>query len=234
MHYHLYEKQYFPRHRYLSEERYTGSDLEKFKLMRYCIGKGYGQGSYVTDIDFRYRIKQETTDLDRVIKNSLQVLQPSDESPCTMLLVLNLAEPQWVHVPCSQSLLHTVICSKRQVQEVNSLPQIHKLDCPKYTVLIQSTCYIFLKLSSAADVHKMSTQSCSRYSMVPSIIRNISLFQTIFTAVELKTLFLLSIHPLDLDRMNLFTFEKFGMKIERTQTTIDSLPDADVHSGGST
>ena len=183
MHYHLYEKRYFPRRRYLSKRHYTGSDLEKFKLMRYCIGKGYGQGSYVTDIDFRYRIKQETTDLVRVIKNSLQELQPSDESPCTMLLVLNLAEPQWVHVPCSQSLLHTVICSKRRVQEVNITPQIHKTDCPKYAVLIKSTCYLILKLSSAADVHKTSIRSCSRYSMVPSIIRNISLFQTIFTVI---------------------------------------------------
>ena len=197
--------------------------------MRYCIGKGYGRGSYVTDIDFRYRIKQETTDLDSVIKNSLQVLQPSDESLCTMLLVLNLAEPQWVQMPCSQRLLHTVICSKRRKQEVNILPQIHKLDCPKYAILIQSTCYIFLKLSSAVDVYKTSIQSCSRYSMVPSIIRNISLFQTIFTAIELKTLFLLSIHPLNLDRMNLFTFEKFWMKIDRKKIIIDSLPDGDVY-----
>ena len=182
----------------------------------------------MTDIDFRYRIKQETTDLDRVIKNSLQVLQPSDESLCTMLLVLNLAEPQWVQVPCSQPLLHTVICSKRRQQEVNILPQIHKPDCPKYAVLIQSTCYIFLKLSSAENVLKTSIQSCSRYNMVPSIIRNISQFQTIFTAIELKTLFLLSIHPLDVDRMNLFIFEKFWMKIERKKIVVDSLPNGDV------
>ena len=221
MHYHFYEKRYFPRR--------SGSLLATAEHMRYCIRKGYGRGSYVTNIDFRHRIKQETKDLDRVTKKSLQVLQPSDESSCSMLLVLNLAEPQWVQVPCSQPLLHTVICSKRRQEEVNILPQIHKLDCSKYAVLIQSTCYIFLKLSSDADIRKTSIQSCSRYSMVSSIIHNISLFQTIFTAIELKTLFLLSIHPLDVDRMNLFIFEKFWMKIERKQITIDNLPDGYVH-----
>ena len=197
--------------------------------MIYCIRKEYGRGSYITDMDFRHRIKQETTDLDKVIKKSLEVLQPSDESRCTMLLVLNLAESQWVQVPCSQPLLHTVICSKRQQQNTDIIPQIHKRDCPKYAVRIQSICYVFLKLYSAANIHKTSIQSCSRYNMVPSIILDVSLFQTVFTAIELKTLSLLSIRLFDLDRMNLIIFEKFWMKIERKQITIDSLPDADVH-----
>ena len=66
---------------------------------------GYGRGSFVTDIDIMCMNKEENIELDMMIKKSFEVLQPSNDAHCTMLVVLNLAEPQWVKVPCSLALV---------------------------------------------------------------------------------------------------------------------------------
>ena len=55
---------------------------------------GYGRGSFVTDIDIMCMNKEENIELDMMIKKSFEVLQPSNDAHCTMLVVLNLAEPQ--------------------------------------------------------------------------------------------------------------------------------------------
>ena len=178
---------------------------------------GYGRGSFVTDIDIMCMNKEENIELDMMIKKSFEVLQPSNDAHCTMLVVLNLAEPQWVKVPCSQRLLYTIVCSKRPIQEVNITPQLFQPNCQKDTVLINNTCYIFFRLLNVIQIRKAVHLNCRNYSMAPSFLDKASKFEVIFTAVEVTRLSLLSIHPL---YMNLVIYEKAWMKIVTKQKNI--------------
>ena len=165
--------------------------------------------------------KEENRDLDTMMKKTFKVLQPSNEAQCTMLIVLNLAEPQWVNVPCSQRLLYTIVCSKRRQQKVNITQQLGPVNCPKYTVLINNTCHIFLKFfsRSVTNIPKAVHLNCRNYSMVPSVLDKTYKFETIFTATQLIKLSLLSIHPLYMD---LVIYEKVWMKIVTKQRNINS------------
>ena len=156
---------------------------------------GYGRGSFVKDIDTWCKNKEENRELDTMIKKSFEVLQPSNEARCTMLVVLNLAEPRWVKVPCSLRLLYTLVCTRRRKKKANITPQLFQPNCPKDTVLINNTCYIFLLFPNARRVRKAVHLNCRNYSMAPSLLDKASKFEVIFTATELTRLLLLSIHP---------------------------------------
>ena len=230
---HVYERRYTISIQVTNKKEYDqASSRAKTNHYKGCRIEGYGQGSFVTDVDFMCRNKEENKELDTVIKQSFEVLQPSSESSkqCVMLLVLNLAEPQWIQVPCYQPLLYTTVCSKRRRQKVNITQQLGQPNCPKYSILINSTCYIFLHLTSRSTTNIQTTVhlNCKKYSMVPSVLDKTFKFETIFTAIEFTRLSLLSIHPL---YMKLLVYEKVWMKIVTKQKNINinDFSHEDVH-----
>ena len=125
---------------------------------------------------------------------------------CTMLLVSNLAYPQWVSVSCHQRILRHVVCVKERTQGNGTTTRITevlvpKLTCRNSTFLRNKTCYKLVWYNSAI-LEKFSKKNtivdhvcnmCARYKMTVNNIGNITIFKFLFTAVESKRLVLLTL-----------------------------------------
>ncbi len=130
---------------------------------------------------------------------------------CTILLVSNLAYPQWVPVKCSQKLLHTVICFKCSVSEPNQTAAQPAVVCSNLTILRQMTCHKLLWVDGAeteGTCHskklKLRPASDMRFRknfshLIGSVIGNVSLLfennsktLTLFSYLKLWTTFRLN------------------------------------------
>ena len=75
-------------------------------------------------------------------------LEPQNKNSCTLMLLTNLAEPQWISVPCSAALLPVALCvidkaeTKKSKQNIENANDIYF--CPKTLIMINKTCYNFL------------------------------------------------------------------------------------------
>ncbi len=84
-----------------------------------------------------------------------------------MLLVSNLAYPQWMSVNCSQKLLADVVCFKRTAN--NTVVKDHHLStvpfCNQEMILVDKTCFLFLhflgKYSSIANIRSQCSVNSS-------------------------------------------------------------------------
>ena len=53
------------------------------------------------------------THIKRLAQMSIQ--SPSNpQRPCSLMLLSNLAEPEWISVQCSEKLLYFVLCTKKK------------------------------------------------------------------------------------------------------------------------
>ncbi len=88
--------------------------------------------------------------LEDIMTKSAQVLYPSlrGEERCTLVLVYNLAEPDWINVNCHDQIIPTVLCMKLKqrndvkVDDNNESLTVTEV-CPSETTSINSTCYLF-------------------------------------------------------------------------------------------
>ena len=99
----------------------------------------------------RYVYKEnKCTDLDMVKKKSRNTLHPmiNTTNKCTMMLLSNLAEPEWVSVSCTQPILPIVACMKQlispTVMEGNFKNDENKFVCQHFNIRINNTCYSFV------------------------------------------------------------------------------------------
>ncbi len=73
----------------------------------------YGKDSTVSYQIYSKEYYENNALLNQIKENTTKRLMPNLYRKCTILLVSNLAEPQWVSVSCTQSLLPNVVCSLR-------------------------------------------------------------------------------------------------------------------------
>ncbi len=83
-------------------------------------------------------------------QNALSSIQPNNAEKCTMLLVVNLAQPDWVSVNCRLSVLSHAVCftSRNQTDTIQNNWQVSKFLCSKMEILFKTKCYVLLWLKS--------------------------------------------------------------------------------------
>ena len=135
---------------------------------------------------------------------------------CTMLLVTNLAYPQWVSVSCDQRILRHVVCVKEinegNVSAKREIPL--KMTCPNATLLRNKTCYRLVWFNNT--IHEIVSNNivshvckiCSGYKMT---IKNNAIFKFLFTAIESEQLVLLSLSKVKSSLINLLRYKKLWL-----------------------
>ena len=67
---------------------------------------------------------------------------------CTLMLLSNLREPDWISVSCSKNLVNTIICKQKQKIESSNIVGINEKSefhfCKLNTIVINDKCYSFL------------------------------------------------------------------------------------------
>ena len=122
---------------------------------------------------------------------------------CTLMLLSNLAEPEWIQIECNKNLLASVFCIQNERRE--SVKQAFDYDeeklvtqCPNLSVVKNNKCFMF-------QWHERI--STGLYAKALSL-RNISSFRFIFDAVTVNFPAILS--PVDKNNylLNKFSYTK--------------------------
>ena len=90
-----------------------------------------------------------------------QILYPAlpGREHCTLLLLLNLAQPQWVSVDCNNKLINHVVCfsPKQNIYEKKEVPNQQKLlICTKTAILYKKWCYFFFQCGKCSGKNVLS------------------------------------------------------------------------------
>ena len=115
--------------------RHTADSLAVFQYTRICRFYPEPSKCFTEESDEHFRNIQD---------GLLHQLQPSylHNRTCTMVLLYNLAKPDWVSIHCHQKILSHVVCFKRNT----TIDSVWKLDvsfqhCHNRTILNNDTCF---------------------------------------------------------------------------------------------
>ena len=113
-----------------------------------------------------------------------------------MMLVSNLAEPQWIYVNCETPYLIDVLCvvepSKIDSREDNKytlskdtdIPtMVKKTYCSAGQILMDNKCYLFVWYTFRRHSKMLLTEVCKGFYTTPVNFTSIDKFETIFNAI---------------------------------------------------
>ena len=117
---------------------------------------------------------------------------------CTLLLVSNLAKPQWLSVKCNKKLLPNIICQKKLIfaQQHNKTFSIDDVSCKPQLILFHGICYLLFWFSEAYTPDIRTRCNMARMNLLE--FRNNSkvtqILKIIYTAIRYQKLVFLSLH----------------------------------------
>ena len=107
-----------------------------------------------------------STRLFAIKKKATQTLYPHtsiNKKLCTLMLIENLAEPEWIQIHCRSKLLKSVYCIAEDHVMPNKIPiqNGNKDGCPVGYILHTEKCLIFLWQNSSEKCHQINTLSAN-------------------------------------------------------------------------
>lgn len=155
-----------------------GAPLTYQKFINHNFGKGHVT-TYSCETDYKIigvndeGILELTTcpELSDQKKRAQHVLHPYNvnHTQCTLLLLVNLAEPEWISVDCSTKLLYDILCVVRKKNRAdNGLMNLkgvrQKTVCPWQYLLNRGKCYIFFWYNVSFGMDYTSEKLCQSHS----------------------------------------------------------------------
>ena len=109
---------------------------------------------------------------------------------CTVMLLFNLAEPDWISVPCAERTQSQVVCYLQHTNLKDENPANIKSATDSYLcsaghILIQETCHMFVWINRRDSTRDI----CKKYKAMPVSIKSVKLLTQVFDAVSLKNEF---------------------------------------------
>ena len=103
---------------------------------------------------------------------------------CTLLLLLNLAQPQWVSVDCNTNLINHVVCFSRKKntnRKGNVANSQNLLTCEKPSILYKKSCYFFFQCEKCSLKNIYST---CRKKGLSNIMESDSMAHELFSVIS--------------------------------------------------
>ena len=149
----------------------------------------FGQHSIISyEVQHAFNGTQHCVDISRVKSPLLTTVYPHrlTNKTCTMMLLSNLAEPEWVYVDCNDALLAGIICVKNsQVnQSRQNLTNKDKKICLKSNILISIKCYSFVWWDYQHDTYFPLWEIYESHNAIYARLNNIKSFQFLFDAIS--------------------------------------------------
>ena len=131
-------------------------------------------------------------DLTDLKTKSKKTMYPSftNSTICTLLMLTNLAEPNWIQVNCSEKLLTSVFCATENHDHFSStksniednLMRTNDKSCSSLSVLKGNRCFTFLWLHLSET--KNFEKSCNEYDASSFPLQKLYLFIFLFEAIS--------------------------------------------------
>ncbi len=117
-------------------------------LCEYAVNDA--QGPFNQRDDFPIFDINKCKNLSEVKEENQKRLQPNLPSlrPCILLLMSNLAQPEWISIVCNKKLLSTVVCSTSagnyDTEAIENREQPTETACRKSNLMMQTWCLLFV------------------------------------------------------------------------------------------
>ena len=158
---------------------------------------------YATESNGLMMIKENTTNhLYPVVTASKQ---------CTVLLLSNLAYPQWISIDCDQLRLNHVVCFMEDVKNNTKIIEVSPSlsACPNLTVINKNSCYLFVWFSGqTADTNQL-LHICYRNHMMPMNVKQIKYLKFIYEVINQKGFNILTNISISSSHLSMFSYEAF-------------------------
>ena len=103
---------------------------------------------------------------------------------CTLMLITNLAEPEWLYVTCKKKLAYDVLCEIRDQNMVPVSSIAHrKLLCSLGSITVDAECFRFWWYNNSSPDSSLS-HFCKQNKMNPTSIEKLTSFHHIFDAIS--------------------------------------------------
>ncbi len=135
-----------------------------------CL-KGSSMNRYIPDHKKSQEIRNQ-----QFIK-SFEFQPVVKQESCTLMMLHNLAYPEWVQVGCNVQLFHNVYCVANTLVKQRSGGKNDHVECPSMCLLQTNICIGFHWLDKMQNV---STHVCERNTM----FHNVKIFSFLYKAVE--------------------------------------------------
>ena len=160
-------------------------------------------------------------DLTAVLAPSRYQIHPRVERPhsCSLMLLSNLAEIQWLNVPCFEKLLPHVLCFK---YHTNNLPSnrtsLDQTSCPVNFVVFHKLCYLFLWYDGKNSSFHNLPEMCRSHNSVS--VRSMGKFKLLDVVMEATSA---NLSPLLFQKTTLtrFTYEKYSSIYNKKITRVE-------------
>ena len=133
------------------------------------------------------------------------------QEKCSMMLLSNLAEPEWIQISCTEKLLADVICTNRTdaLPARNSNKELREINmmCPSNAISKDTRCYLFLwnSINEPIDLKLI----CKMHNTLSAKGINMPYFQFLFDAIQPVFPPILSPHQTDKTKIHRFTYDKY-------------------------
>ena len=149
-------------------------------------------------------------------------IYPKQTSTCTILLVSNLAYPQWVSVNCEHKIIGDVICVKLNTTMRSKTYSINtKLSCTNSSFVNDGKCYKLAWFNGTTNCYKDVSQKCHSYGMNVQFIGNISAFKFLMKSIYAKHLIILSLQNSHSNLIQTFHYEIIWYQDNFNTETVD-------------
>ena len=149
------------------------------------------------------------------ISNAKAYLQPMSSHKCTLLLISNMAYPEWISIHCDKPILNTFVCVKTYNNthaESHSKNQMIPGYCKRHTFRIENICFL-LTWFDATDMTVFSNiNKCKQKGMFLYQVDTLDAFKKfnfIYTAYSFVLFSILSIRNQTSDIGTKFQYKKF-------------------------
>ncbi len=135
---------------------------------------------------------EDLTEFTSLTDTTIINIQPRSFHRCTMMLMHNLAQPEWVSVNCTHPVLSHVACISRQNHQSRTSQTNHtnSHSCLKYEALFQNECFIIFWITfrkvSVQPMDMACPTKTDKYYVLTSMDNTI--FHRIITSTSLQFL----------------------------------------------
>ena len=130
---------------------------------------------------------------------------------CTKMLIYNLAEPDWISVPCDESSLSHNLCHLKKDDHalLHKTPNMTDYSyCLINHIILQKKCYIFIWFNSF-----YSSYLCTNFDALPGNMSSVKYLKKLFLSISAISDYPPIIINNDVDTVHVIKFNKFLNKL---------------------
>ncbi len=160
--------------------------------------------NYLANLTLLHRLTTRTVNLTSLKGGCVVSMYPhsSQKDTCTVMLMSNLLEPEWVTVHCYDKLLADVYCSVQNPNSPNTTEQPDNSFCSKLTV--SKKCFEITWINTTMAAYCRQAKNLVALATSANLID----FQHILSVTDSKLSPIVSSHPDKFGEISLFTFSE--------------------------